>query len=122
MNDEIAHLTNVTLAYQAPEHVGAMVTIGGLVEGFLVEVMAVALNEWRRVGCGRRVRERPDGPGSGLVAGRAAALQVVMVLLVVLLHGELLLLLLRIVARDADQVELRRQRLNVVGGIRLGHG
>lgn len=45
VDNKIAHLANVSLADEAPEHVGAMVTISGFVECFLGEIVAVALDE-----------------------------------------------------------------------------
>lgn len=56
MNYEVAHFADITLLDKPPQHIGAVVAIRGLVEGFLAEGVPV-------VGWGRRHIPRPTaGP------------------------------------------------------------
>ena len=58
VNNKIAHLADEALIDQSPKHVGTVMTIGRLVEGFLREIVAMAVNKW-----GNRLQGRGCGGG-----------------------------------------------------------
>lgn len=62
MHDKVAHFTDEALTDDAPEHVRTVVTVGGLVECLLAEVVPVAKAVIR---VRRRVRRRTGVLHSG---------------------------------------------------------